>query len=195
MDNSVEKLKTDEIRAKSVELTVELYRYAMPILYPRHRESCKTQQKLILNTIWIHWFQPYVKNKNCTLEFLEKMFEDLKELVVMTREELDNKPDSYVHANPAVFFDITFAHGLFRAYDRFRKNKLNKDRKILRAAEKSVRTGKVPRNIKNIHSMIDLIAYWKAHIERCTVNKQMILKAFNLFLTNPKNLSMNGLKL
>ncbi|MBB6003897.1 hypothetical protein [Arcicella rosea] len=195
VDNAVEKPKNGEIRAKSLELTVELYRYAMPILYPKHRESCKTQQKLILNTIWLNWFQPYVQNPNCTTLFLDKLFEDLKELVVMTREELDNKPDSYIHANPAVFFDRTFAHGLFRAYDRFRKNKLNKDRKVLRAAEKSVKTGKVPRNIKNIHSMIDLIAYWKANIERCTVNKQMILKAFNLFLTNPKNLSKNGLKL
>lgn len=194
-DNTINTPQKVTVRQKSFELTYDFYDYAMPILYPKHRNSCKQQQKKILTTMWTCWFKPFAENQACTIDFLYKLLDELKEMVVMTQLELDKNPHSFVHANPAVFFDSSFQHGLARAAKKYRENKLNKDMAILRKAQKSLRKGIIPRGIKNIHSMIDLVAYWKNHIEKCTVNKALIMKSLNIFLTNPKNLAPNGLKL
>lgn len=195
VDNPTKNPNLNPVKQKSFELTYHLYDYAMPILYPKHRNSCKQQQKKILTTMWTCWFKPFAENKACTIDFLYKLLDELKEMVVMTQLELDKNPHSFIHANPAVFFDSSFQHGLARAAKKYRENKLNKDMAILRKAQKSLRKGIIPRGIKNIHSMIDLVAYWKNHIDKCTINKALIMKSLNIFLTNPKNLSPNGLKL
>lgn len=198
VNNSVDNTQNTHIsslvRQKSFELTYDFYDYAMPILYPRHKNSCKSQKKKIQINMWHYWFRPFVENKACTIDFLYKLSEELKEMIVMTQLELDKNPNSFVHANPAVFFDANFEHGLARACKKYRENKLNQDMSKLRKAQKSLRKGIRPRGVKNINSMLELVAYWKNHLEKCTTNKALIMKSLNLFLLNPKNISKDDLK-
>ncbi len=194
VDKPVEKPQSSPLRQLSFRLTRDFYDFAIPILYPKHIHTCKKQKKTILETIWLDWFKKYVVHPDCSEQYLEKYFEFLKELIVITQQELDKKPDSYVHGNPAIFFSREFPHGLVRAEKTAKKKRYNKDITILKKAQKSISTGKIPKAIKNIHSLIDLVAYWKYHIQQCTTNQAMITKAFNQFLAQPKNLPKNALK-
>lgn len=194
VDKPMEKPHSSPLRQLSFQLTRDFYDFAIPILYPKHIHTCKKQKKTILKTIWLDWFKKYVVHPDCSEQYLEKYFEFLKELIVITQQELDKKPDSYVHGNPAIFFSREFQHGLVRAETMAKKKRYNKDISLLKKAQKSISTGKIPKTIKNIHSLIDLVAYWKYHIQQCTTNQAIVMKAFNQFLAQPKNLPKNALK-
>ena len=186
-----------ELMNHSRTLTINFLKYAMPLLYPNFRFHSKKQQTDLLKLIWISWFGDYVNHPKCTIGFLDRHLENLKEAVITSLQEVATRPGAYITANPMKFFDKSFKHGLKRATEQWTQRHLNKDKAVLLKAKRSISSGKMPQNIKNLSSMMDLVAYWRQHIERVCYQPQLITTAFNQFLMNPQNLqnlAKNGTK-
>ena len=183
-----------ELVNHSRSLTIEFLKYSMPLLYPNFKFHSKKQQSELLRLIWISWFGDYVNHPKCTTTFLDKHLENLKEAVITSLQEVASRNGAYISANPMKFFDKNFPHGLKRATEQWTQRHLNKDKAILLKAKRSISSGKMPKAIKNLSSMMDLVAYWRQHIERVCYQPQLISTALNQFLMNPQNLAKNGTK-
>lgn len=183
-----------ELMNHSRTLTINFLKYSMPLLYPNFKFHSKKQQTELLRLIWLSWFGDYVNHPKCTVDFLDKHLENLKEAVITSLQEVAARPGAYITANPMKFFDKSFKHGLKRATEQWTQRHLNKDKAVLLKAKRSISSGKMPKAIKNLSSMMDLVAYWRQHIERVCFQPRLITTAFNQFLTNPQNLAKNGTK-
>lgn len=183
------------VRTHALSLVLEFYKYSMPLLFPNFKVHNLQQQKDILNMIWRNWYKDYALNPNCTIEIIDRVHEELKEAVIISLQEVATKKGAYICANPLKFFDLNFKAGLYRAAQQWKKTRLNKDRAVLLKAKRSISSGKIPRNIKNIVSLMDLVAYWRQHFERVCFTPKIIQNDFSHFLTNPKNHPKNGTRL
>ena len=185
----------NEVMTHALENVLNFYKYSMPLLFPNFKVHNLQQQKDILNTIWKNWYKTYALNPDCTIEVIDRIHEELKEAVLISLQEVATKKGAYICANPLKFFDLTFKFGLYRAAQQWKGARLNKDRTALLKAKRSISSGKIPRNIKNIVSLMDLVAYWRQHLDRVCFSPTIIQNDFSFFLTNPKNHPKNGTRL
>ena len=179
-------VKYQAIRAYGLDLVTQFFEYSTQTLYPTYRFSKKETSK-IKNIMWNSWYWKGI-HADLSKESLDKHQETMLELVTIALQEVASNQWSYIHADPKKFFSHTFEHGLVRASTRFKQRKINRDTALIITAQKSVKLFKIPRGVKTIHTLPQLIRYWQHRLETTTYDAKTTLKAFNIFLTNPKNL-------
>lgn len=180
--------RLEQVEAYSAQLIDQFFDYSTKLLYPDYRFS-KGETLKIKEIINNSWYKKGVHAQTMRAD-LDKHQEAMFELVTIALQEVENNPQfSYIHANAKVFFDHKFQHGLVRSYQRYKKNKIARDLNLVLTAQKSVKFFKIPRGVKTVHTLPQLITYWQHRLDTQSFNKESTLKSFNIFLTNPKNLT------
>lgn len=187
--NTVENL--ENVKFEAVEhytrgLVANFFHFASQTLYPSYIFSIKERNR-IETIIYDSWYKKGV-TANTPKNALDAHQETMFELVTIALQEVSFKQWAYIHPDAKMFFSHKFKHGLVRASDKFKQRKINRDTKMIAQAQKSVKMMLIPRGVKTVHTLPQLVRYWQHRLETTTYNPKICLNTFNNFLTNPKNL-------
>ena len=187
---STQSTRLEQVEAYATQLIEQFFMYSTGLLYPNYRFSKNEAQKIkeIIRNSW------YAKGIHAMTmrDDLNKQQESMFELVTIALQEVQNNPQfSYIHPDAKVFFNHNFKHGLVRAYGRMKQRRIAKDLNMVLSAQKSVKNFKIPRGVKTVNTLPQLIQYWQHRLDTQSFNKQSTLHSFNVFLSNPKNLYVN----
>jgi hypothetical protein len=183
---NLENVKFEAVERYTRGLVANFFHFASQTLYPTYIFSVKERNR-IETIIYDSWYKKGV-TANTSKNALDSHQETMFELVTIALQEVSLKQWSYIHPDAKMFFSHKFKHGLVRASDKFTQRKINRDTKLIAQAQKSVKMMLIPRGVKTVHTLPQLVRYWQHRLETTTYNPRICLNTFNNFLTNPKNL-------